>query len=231
MKNARQILSQVKSEKGRLARIGLTAAAALLSVAFILWASELVEDELSPFDNLVYGGVKKLISEDLTDVMRLISNLGSVYSLEAILAVFWAVSIGKRNLQFYALGMTINLAIAALMNLLFKTVFHRARPNILVLANAGGYSFPSGHSMIGAAFYGYLISVCILFLKKPWKQVCSVFLAALILLIGVSRIYLGVHYASDVVGGFLAGFAWLAVFLTFFRFAEKRRKPESPEGG
>lgn len=111
----------------------------------------------------------------------------------------------------------LNLCTASLLNFLFKTVFRRARPDVLRLVQASGYSFPSGHSMISAAFYGLLIYLCVVFIKPPWSRIVSAVLALLILAIGVSRIYLGVHYASDVVGGFLAGISWLAMFILFLR--------------
>ncbi|WP_411676547.1 phosphatase PAP2 family protein [Caproicibacter sp.] len=187
----------------------------ILAVAFILWASELLENELSPFDSLIYHNFQTLISPDLTVWIKLLSDSGASYTLGSILAVFWYVSWKRKRVLYYTKIMTVNLLVAAGMNLLFKTFFHRTRPDILVLVHAGGYSFPSGHSMIGAAFYGYLIYLCVIFLKKPWKQLFSVLFMILILFIGLSRIYLGVHYASDVVGGFLAGFAWLAILLSF----------------
>lgn len=198
----------------------LFAAAIICAIAFILWASELLENELSPFDSLIYRGLGTLISPDLTAGMKLLSDLGAFYTLLSILAVFWVLSRKRKRVLYYTKIMTVNLLVAAGMNLLFKIFFHRARPDILVLVHACGYSFPSGHSMVGAAFYGYLIYLCAVFFKRPWKQLFSALLFTLILLIGISRIYLGVHYASDVVGGFLAGFAWLAVLLSFINRKE-----------
>ncbi len=134
--------------------------------------------------------------------------------LVAILAAFWVISFKKKYALFYTKIMTVNLLAAAGMNFLFKVFFHRARPEILVLVHATGYSFPSGHSMVSVAFYGYLIYLSVILLQKPWKQLSSLLLSMLIFFIGLSRIYLGVHYASDVVGGFLAGLAWLALLLS-----------------
>lgn len=186
----------------------------IFTIAFILCASELFENELCFFDNLIYHDLKTLISPGLTIGMKLISDLGSAYVLVAILAAFWVISFKKKYALFYTKIMTVNLLAAAGMNLLFKVFFHRARPEILVLVHATGYSFPSGHSMVSVAFYGYLIYLSVILLQKPWKQLSSLLLSMLIFFIGLSRIYLGVHYASDVVGGFLAGLAWLALLLS-----------------
>lgn len=176
-----------------------------------------MENELSPFDTMIYGFLSKLITEDMTDLMKFISNLGSAYVLGGIAAALLAFLWFKHKNLFYGKAVVLNLVVVSLLNLLFKTVFYRARPDILRLVQAAGYSFPSGHSMISAAFYGFLIYLCVVFVKPPWSRVISVALALLVLAIGVSRIYLGVHYASDVIGGFLAGFSWLIMFITLTR--------------
>jgi undecaprenyl-diphosphatase len=191
-------------------------------IALILFTSELMENELSPFDNQIYGYLSKLITEDMTDVIKLISDMGSVYVLGAVAAVLLTVFWIKRKYWFYGKMVTVNLISISLLNILFKTVFHRARPDILQLVHAGGYSFPSGHSMISVSFYGYLIYLCIVYFKQPWKQIISVALSLLVLTIGISRIYLGVHYASDVIGGFLVGFSWLVIFISLTKsYAQK----------
>ncbi len=196
-----------------------------LVTAFIFFTSEIMENELSPFDNMIYGYISKFISNDLTIAMKLISNLGSIYVFGVLTVLIMAAFWRKRQYRFYGVMAAINLISVSLLNLLFKTIFHRARPDILQLVYAVGYSFPSGHSMISAAFYGYLIYLCLIFLKRPWKQVLSILQIILILFIGISRIYLGVHYASDVIGGFLVGIAWLVIFMTLSNVIHKKSKP------
>jgi undecaprenyl-diphosphatase len=183
-------------------------------IALILFSLEMMENELSPFDNMIYRYMAMFITRDMTYFMKLISDLGSLYVLGAATAVILVMFWKKRKYRFYGIMVAVNLILVSLLNIIFKTVFHRARPDILPLIHATGYSFPSGHSMISAAFYGYLIYLCIIFLKRPWKQILCAFQLVLILFIGVSRIYLGVHYASDVIGGFLAGISWLIIFVT-----------------
>lgn len=197
----------------------------IFMIGFILFASELLEDELTPFDHSVYGAISRYISPETTQVMNLISYLGSAPVLIAVMAVFLPAAWKKRNFRFYEGMMAVNLAAAWLMNLLFKTVFHRARPSVERLAAAAGFSFPSGHSMVSAAFYGYLIFLCILFLKRPWKEIFSAFLLILVFFIGISRIYLGVHYASDVAAGFLAGFSWAIFFTNLTALFQEHWKP------
>jgi undecaprenyl-diphosphatase len=86
------------------------------------------------------------------------------------------------------------------------------------LVDVSGFSFPSGHAMISSAFYGYMIYLVVIRLKTRIKYLLAGLLGLLVLAIGVSRIYLGVHYASDVLVGFAAGFAWLILFI---RLSEK----------
>ena len=210
-------------------KVPILAFSAVLT-AFILFSSELLEQELSPMDTRVYTFLSKLISEDLTDGMKLISDMGSVYVLCAIAVILPAALWRKKAYRYYGAMTAVNLLSASLLNLIFKTLFHRARPDILRLVSSSGYSFPSGHSMVGAALYGYLIFLSILFLPKPWKQILPVPLFALILLIGISRVYLGVHYASDVIGGFLMGFSWLILFVTLIWTFDRNRRitPAAP---
>ena len=107
----------------------------------------------------------------------------------------------------------LNLAIVSVLNEAFKVIFHRERPDILRLVEAGGFSFPSGHSMISMSFYGFIAYLFYANMKSRWKYLIISMFSVIILLIGISRIYLGVHYASDVLAGFSAGLTWLAIFV------------------
>lgn len=119
-------------------------------------------------------------------------------------------------------GITVLMG-AGVLNSLVKLFFHRVRPDqIEHLIDQGGYSFPSGHSMGSMILFGGLLFVLVRFLKaKRWahsalKWIVGILLALLILSIGLSRIYLGVHYPSDVVGGFSLGLSWLSLSIALF---------------
>ena len=87
-----------------------------------------------------------------------------------------------------------------------------------MLIDESGYSFPSGHSMVGIAFYGMIIYITYKLIKKVWlRRIFTISLAVLIALIGFSRIYLGVHYPSDVIAGFAFGYMFLILFLLIAR--------------
>lgn len=114
--------------------------------------------------------------------------------------------------------LAVSLAGGWLLNTVLKEVFHRTRPDIEHLVAAGGYSFPSGHAMIATAFYGMLGYLIWLNLKRRDKPAWYVMVLTFILVvaIGTSRIYLGVHFPSDVIAGFAAGGVWLVACVLAF---------------
>ena len=115
---------------------------------------------------------------------------------------------------------TTNLVLVFLLNRILKLIVARERPSVLRLVSEEGYSFPSGHSMVSMGFYGFLIYLSYKNIKsKKIKIPLIIFLSMLILLIGISRIYLGVHYATDVIGGFIIGIVYLFIYI---KFAYKR---------
>lgn len=104
----------------------------------------------------------------------------------------------------------IVLLVAASSNLLLKQIINRARPDADYLVTVKTLSYPSGHAMSAMAFYGFLIYLIYTFnIPKLVKYGIIAFLAMLIVSIGISRIYLGVHFPSDIAGGFIAGFIWV----------------------
>ena len=108
-----------------------------------------------------------------------------------------------------------NLVIVTILNQLLKGILQRPRPTEYRIIEETGYSFPSGHSMISMAFYGYLIYLIYKYVKNKYiKWISIVVLSLLICTIGISRIYLGVHYTSDVLGGFLISISYLVIFIS-----------------
>lgn len=108
-----------------------------------------------------------------------------------------------------------NLAIITALNQLLKNILQRPRPTEYRIIEETGYSFPSGHSMISMAFYGYIIYLIYKYVKNKYiKWFSIVLLSILICSIGISRIYLGVHYTSDVLGGFLISISYLVIYIS-----------------
>lgn len=158
------------------------------------------------FDDYIYSMVSKIISEKLTPIMIFITFFASSNFLTAI-AVLLVPFLFLKNerYSFYAAVLIVNLVVTSLLNEGLKLLISRSRPNILRLIEVSGLSFPSGHAMSSMCFYGFLIYLCCKNLKTKIKYLIICLLIILIFLIGFSRIYLGVHYASDVMGGFSIG--------------------------
>lgn len=183
------------------------------TLLFIKLIEDLIKNELSVFDNTIYDYLRRMISEDMTDFMVFITSFGSGVTLFLIsivgLCVFWR----NQRYSFYSKMAALNLVIVYILNELFKMIFHRERPDILRLVEVGGFSFPSGHTMVSMSFYGFIAYLLYIHSKSRWKYFIILLFSVLISMIGISRIYLGVHYASDVLAGFTAGLAWLAIFV------------------
>lgn len=153
--------------------------------------------------------VERLRSPVLTIAMRGISNLASVPFIVGVLvaSMLWVPC------RVHVILAAVNVGAISAIDQLLKILVRRPRPQGFRLVEAQGLSFPSGHSMAAMAFYGYGIwlvrcGACGL----PLGAAIEVALALVILAVGVSRIYLGVHYASDVLGGYCLSFAWLILF-------------------
>jgi undecaprenyl-diphosphatase len=169
-------------------------------------------------------------SPALTSVMKVLSWIGKDYMRAVIVApVVVALVRARSHRRLYAFAASILGGVLLVQAL--KAVFRRARPSdIDVLSSAHGYSFPSGHAMGAMLLYGSLAYVVYFSMEHHRRlRVLAVTLCVLMILtIGASRIYLGVHYLSDVIAGFAAGLCWLAVCLSgteaWVRWRDWRRR-------
>ena len=163
------------------------------------------------YDNLVIDNyitnLFKYKNNLLTNFMKIITLFGSAYVIVPCCIILLFALKNKKN----KILMMSNLVIITLLNQLLKRVFRRLRP-INGIISESGYSFPSGHSMVSMAFYGFLIYLLYKSNFK-YKNIFIGLLIVLILLIGISRIYLGVHYPTDVFGGFLLSISYLLLFI------------------
>ncbi len=136
-----------------------------------------------------------------------------------IIGVMVALLLLLRRERTLALGWIITLFGSGILNLVLKASFHRVRPEY---ATIGGWSFPSGHAMGSFVAYGMVAYLAAVFLPRRPAQLVAGLLLLLVLLIGFSRIYLGVHYFSDVVAGYSAAVVWLAVCISGLEVARLR---------
>lgn len=183
----------------------------LCMIIFIALAEDVFKKDIMQGDILAYNFISKyLINNSLTPIIKVITNLGSASFLIGVTVLIWLVFKDKK----IALFSSLNLVIIAALNQMFKFILQRPRPTELRLINETGYSFPSGHSMISTAFYGYFIYLIYKKVKNKYlKWTLMILLSMIILMIGLSRIYLGVHYASDVLAGILFSISYLMLFI------------------
>ena len=190
----------------------------MLFLFFILIGVLVLMGKMEFIDSFFHLFVLKLRNTNLTSLFNTITELGGASCLLAISIMSLLLLKNKRN----SVLLLINLVMAYLLNQTVKSVFMRTRPVGINLIDANGYSFPSGHSMVSLAFYGFVIYLIYKnFSNKLIKWLFISILSIVILLIGFSRIYLGVHYFSDVVGGFLLAFVYIIIFINFIKIEKK----------
>ena len=175
------------------------------------------------FDEYVFAFAGQHVSSMMTSFMVFISFLGKhTFLIPANLTLIAFYLFIRKNKRLSIRITALALTSLSLMFLL-KLSFQRLRPEIPLLEKVGGFSFPSGHALMSVAFYGLMIYIVWTEIKTHWiRYVLVVLLSVLIVLIGYSRVYLRVHYASDVMAGFAVGFAWLVLSLWAIDKLEKR---------
>ena len=180
-------------------------------ILFIFILENVFDNEIMVFDTNVYNVISSVKTNTVTNIFKVITEFGSAKVLILITLITLVVVKNKR----IGAAIALNLASVGLLNQILKNIIQRPRPEGFRIVEAGGYSFPSGHSMASMAFYGLIIYFVFKHIKnRPVKITICTILSLLIILIGVSRIYLGVHYASDVIAGFILSIVYLIVYIT-----------------
>ena len=181
-------------------------------IGFLALAEDVFHKEIMNGDIIGYKIVSTfLISDFATPIAKFITNFGGAIFLIG-LTVLLIILIKNKKI---GLSIFANLVIITGLNQLLKRILQRPRPTEFRIVEETGYSFPSGHSMVSMAFYGYLIYLIYKYVKNKYiKWSLIVLLSCLIVGIGTSRIYLGVHYTSDVLGGFLISVSYLVIYIS-----------------
>jgi undecaprenyl-diphosphatase len=164
------------------------------------------------FEGWAYSEAVEAMSPMLTSIVKVITHIGD--TVVVIIFCLLLVAIPKSR-KTIALPVSITVILSTVLNVVLKNIFTRERPDILQLINETSYSFPSGHAMINASLYTMLILLIFKYIKNTARRILlSAACVALTIAIGYSRVYLGVHYAADILGGWLIGFA-ISVFIYF----------------
>jgi membrane-associated phospholipid phosphatase len=184
-------------------------------------------DLTNGFDQAVIDALRAPVIRDLLSPLRAITELGSTGAVIAAagIAFAFAAAIGPWK---HGLIAALTILLASIANSAMKVAIRRERPDLLdPLIVERGFSFPSGHSALGMVAYGILaVLVSRSRLPEPWRTALVVALGALVALIGISRIWLGVHYPTDVIAGWAAG----AVVVLAYAAVTRRVSPEPAEG-
>lgn len=195
------------NKKKKCLMLGVTA----ITLFLIILVSVIFKKELY-IDNLIIPIITSMRSGIMTAIFKIITILGDKYFI-ALLVVCIAAFLWVKKKRFTAAVLVINLADIVILNKVVKAIVKRPRP-IDMLIEKDGYSFPSGHAMLTIGVYGLLIYLINKSrLDDKIKKISTIVLSIIILLVGITRIYLGVHYPSDIIGGYLLSFAYLMIFI------------------
>jgi undecaprenyl-diphosphatase len=196
----------------RWLRIGLLFGAAAIYVALmaIVWGA----GPVGP-DGTILAGFGDLRSEGRTAAVLAVTEVGAAWTVAA-LTVAAAVALSRTSRRAAAFVVASVLG-AALLSQGMKALVARARPDVVVpVTDAAGYSFPSGHSMVTLA---YLVAVALAVrkLRPRWAWIAFSIALPLVVAVGLSRVYLGVHYPTDVLAGWALGTVWVLVTYAWYR--------------
>lgn len=181
------------------------------------------------FDQTVYDFLGRYVSEPMTNFMLFFTYLGTHYFLIPANLILVAYFLFIRKKRWHSLKIGVIALSSVLLMFLLKGFFARTRPLEPLLMAAQGLSFPSGHALNAVTFYGLMGYITWHTVKNNWiRAIMFSAFVFIVLMIGLSRIYLHVHYTSDVIAGYCMGVLWLYISLKLLRRLEKysRRKVE-----
>lgn len=194
---------------------------AILLFTFVLITQKLLKDTLKDFDTAIYNFIISIKSPFFTEIFKSITFFASPIFLLILSPILFFIFKNKK----YGLLSLVNLIVVVIVNQTLKLIFTRPRPFQWMLIEESGYSFPSGHAMVSMGFYGMLIFlIWQTNISKTKKKIWTVIFSLLILLIGISRIYLGVHYGSDIIGGFVLSLSYLIIATSAVTYYLKYRR-------
>lgn len=199
-------------------------------IAFIFIAKMIFKEKKEEFDQHAFNFLGSIVSDVNTDVMQFFTFLGTHLFLIPANLILVAYFLFLKKHRWYSIKVPV-IALSSLSLMFFlKMFFHRDRPMTPLLEAAQGFSFPSGHALMSITFYGLIIYIVWQHIERVWlKWLLTFSLALLIIIIGASRVYLRVHYASDVLAGFSVGLMWLLLSLLLLKkFEEYSSKKVDP---
>ena len=182
-------------------------AACVLLIGFVLMSQSLSSSWLKEFDESIGSAVRSMRSDAVTPVALFFTLMGNAITEFIVFVVVALILLIKFKHKWETLVLLIGVLTAWGLNQLFKDLFQRERPAGMRLIEEDSFSFPSGHAMVSILFYGLIGYLLWVNVRRIWKAawLIPVVTIVVVVCIGLSRIYLGVHYPSDVLAGFAAG--------------------------
>ena len=202
-------------------------AAAIVALLLLAWlANEVFAGDAARFDAAARAQLHTWASPPLTRAMTAISFLGFEFLYLAVPAAL--VTFLLLHWRRGAGWLAITMAGAILLDVTLKLAFHRTRPVPWFGTPPHSYSFPSGHALVSLCFYGVLAGLITARIRSvPLRVACWMAAALLVAAIGASRIYLGVHYASDVIAGYLTAAMWVGAVVAADRWRRRHKARRS----
>jgi len=192
---------------------------------FIELSANVKAELMGGFDKNITDSILALRSPSLTEYFTFVTDVGDVQGYLVVVLLCSGLIFYVFRKWNYVVQVILVLFLATISNVILKRVFDRARPDIEHLVSVKTLSYPSGHAMSSMAFYGFLIYLVYKFQIPVWmKLILTSILLLLIISIGTSRIYLGVHFPSDVLGGWIAGGIWVFFCIVVFNLIETFRR-------
>jgi membrane-associated phospholipid phosphatase len=194
-------------------------------VGFLALGREVFDQDAASFDAVAFRWVRQALGpqQQWVEAVTFFASRNFI-TVAGCLLINWFLLL--RRHRWYSLLVPVVALGSITLNLVLKQFYSRPRP-LLPLVSASGLSFPSGHAMISASFYGLLIYLVQTHVRRPGlRWLLTALLAALVLLIGLTRVYLRVHYATDVLAGFTAGLVWLVIAIPVLKRIENRVKKQ-----
>lgn len=181
-------------------------------ILFLILGLHIININNNIIDKTIYNIIISMKSNTMTNFFKLITSFAGI----PFMIIISIIVLLLKKLKHKRYLIILNLINDVLLNNILKLIFKRERPIDLMLVEESGYSFPSGHTMVACIFYGFIIYLINKsnYTKKT-KIILNTLLVILIILIGISRIYLGVHYPTDVIGSYLISISYLIIFTHF----------------
>lgn len=197
---------------------------AISGIGFVAIAQAINTDSVKYFDLPIIQFVQGMETPFLTSLLTTFTWIGSGFGVTPITLGICFVLFFKYNERQQSILFAFSIVSTILLNEGLKRVFTRSRPDLYKLMEAGGFSFPSGHTMMAVSLYAMIVYVTWPHTKNGRQRFLLVATASLFaFLIMVSRIYVGVHYPSDIMGGIFMSAFWLTLVLTIFHEFQRKK--------